>query len=212
MSHSSQELFTRWVETPIAVLRKIPRGDGALAALAISLGLYERFIKSVLHKAGTPGTPENFDKEVSADLGISADIARRFWNGYRLGLMHAFQPKNYVQNEGRGDAWGWDMAEGEGYEAFPTVEKKADKLFILRLDPWKFTEHVLERWRKNPVLMDEIKEFAFGKIQPVEQKREAPPAEEHPYLAHPESFRTYSEPQIYITATGQWPGSTDGRS
>jgi hypothetical protein len=120
-SHSPQELFTRWVETPLAVLRKIEHGDGAFAALAISLGLYERFIDSVLHEANLPANPENFRKRASADLKIAEDVADRFWNSYRLGLMHAFHPKNYVQNGGNGDAWGWHMGEGVGYEAYPVV-------------------------------------------------------------------------------------------
>lgn len=203
MSDSPEELFIRWVETPIAALRKIERGDGAFAALAISLGLYERYIKSLLHSNNTEGTPKNFRKEVSSDLNITEEVVDRFWNGYRLGLMHAFQPKNYVQDAGQGDAWGWDIAEGPGYELFPTVEKRSEKLFILRLDPWKFTEHVLKRWRLNPHLMNELNSFSFGKI---EQIKPPPPQRSisEPYQNNsPASFRTYSDPPKYFSTGGQ---------
>lgn len=191
-----RELFARWVVAPVAALRQIPHGDGAFAALAISLGLYERYIKSVLHRAKEKGTPENFRKEVSKDLGITDEVADRFWNGYRLGLMHAFQPKNYVQDAGAGDAWGWAIAEGQGYEVYPTVEKKAEKLFVIRLDPWKFTEHVLARWRANPDLMNELTDFAFGNVEPVSSKAFGSAESTYRHVL-PESFRTYSEPLIF---------------
>lgn len=204
-THTPQELFARWVETPVATLRKVPYGDGAFAALAISLGLYERYIKSVLHKAQMKGTPENFRKEVSRDLSITEDVADRFWNGYRLGLMHAFQPKNYVQDAGQGDAWGWAIAEGVGFDAFPVVEKKAEKLFVIRLDPWKFTEHVLAWWRANPALMNELTDFAFGRIEQIDQPKPAPPDSTFSYRP-PESFRTYSQPpRIIVPETGRDP-------
>jgi hypothetical protein len=205
-SHSPQELFARWVETPLAALRKIEHGDGAFAALAISLGLYERFIDSVLHDAKLPASPENFRKKASEDLKITEDVADRFWNCYRLGLMHAFHPKNYVQDAGKGDSWGWDMGEGPGYEAFPAVENRDTRLFILKLDPWKFTDHVVTRWKEHPHLMNELEEFAFGKIEPIRRDNDAQ-GFETTFSLPPDNYRTYSEPPSYPQATGCAPGT-----
>jgi hypothetical protein len=161
---TNEEKFDRWVIQPIGVLRKLGQGDGAFAALGIACGLYERFVKASLHKAGTKGTPEAFRKFAAADLGCSEDAVDRFWNGYRLGLQHAFHPKNYVEKEGKGDRWGWQIAEGAGYQKQPEIIKIAEAHFVVRIDPWKFVEHVVTRWRENFGLIDELQEFSLGSV------------------------------------------------
>ncbi len=196
-----QDLFTRWVEAPIIALRKLDDGDGGFAALAISLGLYERFIDSALHRDGISATPSAFKTRAAEDLKIDEDIVDRFWNGYRLGLMHAFQPKNYIEDKGRGDAWGWDIAEGNGYEAYPTLEKVRDGVFVLKLDPWKFTEHVLNRWRTSPELINQLQEFALGHIETIKPKSPQSTSSVGSLEIIPgETYRTHS---IQPLSTGQ---------
>ncbi len=203
-STSSQDLFARWVEAPISILRKLPNGDGGFAALAISLGLYERLIDSVLHRDGMKATPENFRAKASEDLGVEDSVVDRFWNGYRLGLMHAFHPKNYVEKAGTGDAWGWELSEGKGYESYPIVEKRSERSFVIKLDPWKFTEHVLHRWRANSELMNQLTEFAFGQI--TQKTVEAESVTLHPSFSSSsgENFKTHS---LKETTTGQHPST-----
>jgi hypothetical protein len=157
-------LFSRWVEAPIKALRQLDNGDGGFAALAISLGLYERFIDSVLHQKSKAATSENFRSEASEDLGVSEDVVDRFWNSYRLGLMHAFHPKNYTEKRGTGDSWGWDISEVDGYEGHPKIEERSDRFFVITLDPWKFTEHVIQRWKACPDLLNQLPEFSLGHI------------------------------------------------
>lgn len=191
-STSSQGLFARWVEAPISVLRKLPNGDGGFAALAISLAPYELLIDSILHRDGIKATPENFRAKASKDLGVEESVVDRFWNGYRLGLMHAFHPKNYVEKAGTGDSWGWELSEGKGYEYYPIVEKRSDRAFVIKLDPWKFTEHVLKRWRDNAELINQLTNFAFGRITEKTVEAEAVTLQASFSASSGENFKTHS--------------------
>ena len=95
----------------------------------------------------------------------------RFWNGYRLGIQHTFHPKTYTEKEGKGDWWGWEMAEAEGFNYYPEIVKVGAKKFVVRVDPWKFMNHVLQRWEEHSELMNELSEFILGEIAPVERKQ-----------------------------------------
>ena len=168
MSADSQLLYERWVLAVIPKLRELPDGDGAFAALSIAFGLYERFIDSKLSKEKVKATPENFNEEAAKDMGLQddgADVVSRFWNGFRLGMQHAFQPKAYIEKEGRGNRWGWEIAEGSGYEFYPRIIRKESDLFIVKIDPWKFLSHVLKRWEENSELMNQLSEFQCGCVE-----------------------------------------------
>lgn len=161
---TNEEKFQRWVVQALDALRALPEGDGAFAALGIACGLHERFIDALIHHQGKKATPEEFRKFAAADLDVSEDAVDRFYNGHRLGLAHAFHPKNYIEKAGKGDQWGWEIAEGPGFEKHPAIIKKGDKHYVVRIDPWKFAEHVVNRWKANPDLHDELTEFRFGNV------------------------------------------------
>ena len=173
---AAQNLFDRWVLAVIPKLRELPHGDGAFAALSMAFGLYERFIDSKLHKAGINASSDNFRIEAAKDMGMKeadAWIVQRFWDGFRLGMQHAFQPKAYIEQKGNGDRWGWDISEKVGYHGYPEVIQSENDLFIVTLDPWKFLEHVLQRWKENPDLTNQLSEFEFGKIRKTDQSQKS---------------------------------------
>ena len=97
-----EEKFRRWVLARIEKLRELPNGDGAFAALSICCGLFERFIWSCLDTEDVKATPKNFRRRAAKDLGCTEEAFQRFWEGYRLGMQHAFQPKAYIERRGRG--------------------------------------------------------------------------------------------------------------
>ncbi len=103
-------------------------------------------------------------KRGAALLGCTEEEMKRFWNGYRLGMQHAFSPKSYVEKEGKGDRWGWEISEGAGYSKAPTKITLDGDHYKIRIDPWAFAYFVVELWRKDPSLHDELSEYPFGKV------------------------------------------------
>jgi hypothetical protein len=205
MNPTPQEKYNRWVLAPLERIRSLPKGDGAFAALSICCGLYERFIRSTLKHNKVKATPEAFRKAAAVDLGCTEDAIDRFWNGYRLGMQHAFQPKTYIQDEGKGDRWGWEMAETEGFHHFPEIIQKAPTVFAVRIDPWKFVAHVLKRWDDNPELMNELSEFVLGDIAPIEQSKPSL----HDGFSDPpkKEYKTYYDGESFPPGTGMNPGT-----
>jgi hypothetical protein len=187
------EKFRRWILRPLEALRDLPDGDGGFAAFSICCGLFERFIRSRLKANGQKATTEAFIATAAKDLGCDEEAMRRFRDGFRLGLQHAFQPKAYVQNEGRGDKWGWEIASGDGFYKHPEIVKKAEGVFAVRIDPWKFVDHVTMRWKENLQLLNELNEFAFGKVGLLEKTAKHQTTDGTEFLA---TATTYSSTQI----------------
>jgi hypothetical protein len=174
------ELFERWVIAPINALRPLPNGDGAFVAMGMALALYERYIKSALEKAGKKETPEEMWVFGASDLAVDAETFRRFWGMYRDGIQHSLQPKCYISN---GIRWGWEI--GPNYSKCPKIVDPEKDLRVILIEPWLFIDHVLDRFKATPELIDFKDSWRFGKVGPsscVEVKTEitwsAPPAQE----------------------------------
>jgi len=166
MEESNIEMFRRWVEAPVAKLRELPNGDGTFAVMSMAFGLYERFINSSLHKRGVKASPGNRYCESSKDFNgeVSADDFKAFWEMYRDGMQHYFHPKHFTKSKDN-TRWGWDISENKGYKAHPEVQKHGNDDFIVAIDPWKFINHILNRWRENPDLLNELSRTTLGKIE-----------------------------------------------
>jgi hypothetical protein len=86
--------FLRWYFTPIQALRALPDGDGAFAAFALSLALYERFVRCDLkYNQGVSASDEAFRTAAAADLGLSYEEFVCFWEIYRNGINHQGSPR-----------------------------------------------------------------------------------------------------------------------
>jgi hypothetical protein len=168
MEISKEEKFRLWVLVPIEALRKIEKGDGAFAALALIFGLYERYLDSKLHRKGESANKETFRREVAADLECDESLAEVFWNQYRDGMQHAFHPLSGAGRTGTSDVRGWDMGSTSDYKKSPELVVRGN-WSIIKIDPWKFVDHVLARWRENLDLLNELKSFNFGEIKEIEK-------------------------------------------
>ncbi len=164
----AQIKFDRWVVVPLTKLREIPRGDGTFAALAIAFGLYERFLDSKIDKRGEKPEPQKRYQEAALDFDskVTADSFQSFWEMYRVGIQHYFQPKKFTKKDKT--RWGWDISENKNYKEYPVIIQEEADLFIIIIDPWLFIEHVLQRWYENPELINHLRKFEFGKIQSVQ--------------------------------------------
>ena len=92
---SSQNLrnFDRWFATPILHLRSISSGDGAFAALMISFGLFERYVKSTLKRDSIKAGPGAFFERSAQILSVDQILFEKFWGMYRDGIQHYLQPR-----------------------------------------------------------------------------------------------------------------------
>ena len=140
---------------------------------------YERFIHSVIKSPNTK-TSTDFHEFGAKDLGCDKDTFKRFWDSYRVGMQHYFQPKNYVEDKGQGDRWGWDIASAPGYNVFPEVVHLPPNHHVIKIDPWKFADHVVARWHEHPHLLDEITVSAFGRVE-ANPPAPMPPTERDPF-------------------------------
>jgi hypothetical protein len=165
MTTENQALFDRWVTVPMAALRAIPDGDGAFAALSMSFGLYERFLASKIHQREGKANDDARWEEASLDFDrkVSASDFKSFWEMYRVGMQHYFHPKHFTKGIDK-TRWGWDMSEGDDYKSYPIIIKKEENLFIITINPWAFSTHVIERWREFPELLNELSAMKLGVV------------------------------------------------
>jgi hypothetical protein len=166
MEGANMDYFKRWVEAAVAKLRELPNGDGAFAVMAIAFGLYERFLDSRIHSRGESPDPSARNVEASKDFdgNVSADDFKIFWEMYRVGVQHYFQPKHFTKFKDN-TRWGWDISENKGYKSYPEIVKRESDLFLVVIDPWKFAAHVIDRWRSHPELMDELSATKLGRVE-----------------------------------------------
>ena len=161
-----RELFDRWVIAPLNALRPLPNGDGAFVAMGMALALYERYIKSALKHAGKTEKPEDMWAFGGADLGVDPETFRRFWGMYRDGIQHSLQPKLYTSD---GIRWGWEISAA--HSKSPKIIAPENDLRVILIEPWGFIDHVIERFKSMPELIDFKDSWKFGKIRPGTYER-----------------------------------------
>lgn len=150
---SSIELFERWFGRSIEKLAELPNGDGAFAALMISLPLYDRFIHAKLKLEGRPATDAFVQGEIEADLGLTDHQRRVFWAMFRNGFMHQGMAKDGKTK--------WVISHV--YGALPVFRTIAGQEVIC-LDPWKFTDRVLAKFRADHRLITASESFPWPGI------------------------------------------------
>lgn len=144
-----ETLFHRWFDAAVAVLeQQLKNGDGAIAALMVTLPLYERYIH--ITKAGDAVRP--FYQIMADDLRLpTADCARLFWTTFRHGFCHSGMPFDQDQH-------GNQLPKVSFRHDFPTLPTfhtdAATGEDVIRLNPWGFAHRVLDIYRDNPALLD----------------------------------------------------------
>lgn len=150
---NASELFERWFGRSIEKLRELPNGDGAFAALMIAIPLYERFIIASLKGSGSPTKEADIQKAVGDDLGLDDGQRRVFWEMFRNGFMHQAMAKDGKTK------WMVSSEFGELPE-FKTIGGVA----YICLNPWKFADRVLRKFRSDPKLITASESFPLATI------------------------------------------------
>ncbi|PZR73484.1 MAG: hypothetical protein DLM73_10610 [Chthoniobacterales bacterium] len=148
-----ESLFDRWFAAPIAKLHELPSGDGAFAALIVALPLYERAIIGTIKLRGHDSNEDAIKAEVEADLHIDLPVRARFWSVFRNGFMH--------QAMGLDGHTKW-LVSAE-FTAIPTLISRSGNDYLC-LDPWKFAERTITKFKERPELITASESFPFATI------------------------------------------------
>jgi len=149
----ASEFFNRWYVQSIAKLKELPNGDGAFAALMIAMPLYERYIVAKLKLAGTETSDSNVKQEIADDLRLEAHKRSIFWDMFRNGFMHQAMAKDGNTK--------WMVSDTFG--ELPEF-KEIDGVNYILLDPWKFADRVLAKYKADPRLITASESFPLASI------------------------------------------------
>ena len=151
------EKFVRWYEVPYRALKGHPDGDGAFVALSVGFLLFERYYRIITNTQDVA----SFDiarNRGAEELDVNKEFFSIFWSTYRNGLMHQGTPQIYERNRVQ---YKW-MIDAD-FEAYPTYYDEAGFRFIC-LNPWKFTEFALKKFRNNPSHLNGSLTYKLGSI------------------------------------------------
>jgi hypothetical protein len=151
--------FERWFASPIFLLKALPDGDGAFAALSISFSLFERYVKSDIVRRGEKATPHAFEADAVRLTGVEQDCFEKFWGMFRVGIQHYLQPKTF---ETKGVKYGWNISAEHPAMPYYMINTANEKL--IAFDPWKWAEWVLDLYRNDPEILDIMESHALGEV------------------------------------------------
>lgn len=153
-----QQYFDRWFVTPLKTLQEIPNGDGGFAALAISCALYERYAAAGHQKNHKKDNADPKIQKLSDDFNIEYTTAKLFWSIFRDGLTHQGMPKQ--SNFGNNDLPGYIL-----HHDFPNAIAFCETEQKLHVQPWRFTDKVLELCQADINLLFESESFPFPTVR-----------------------------------------------
>ena len=154
-----EERFEGWFVRPIEKLKELPEGDGGFLALSAALFLCERYYRTVTKTHEGSRDDKSFKKEAAADLGVPESDFVLFWKVYRHGVQHQGMPRRCVEN---GVTYRAHMHESFG--AVPRVDKIDARTSEIRLDPWKFADLIIKKFRDNPSVLKDATLHAFAEV------------------------------------------------
>ena len=151
-------LFKRWYEVPLKELEKIPNGDGGLVVLGSACFLYERYASALIDERGDKVTEDAKIDQMAADFGVDKDTAEVFWRTVRHGMLHQGMP--LMQTRSGKPVAGWETTSD--YPAMGTEDHGGN--IVLKLQPWKFRDRVLQLWDSRPDLIAKSQSFPWASI------------------------------------------------
>lgn len=150
--------FVRWIVVPVGRLRQIRNGDGAFAALNLGFALCERYYRDKSNTESKHWKNKDFKVLAAHDMGVDLHFFEQFWTTFRDGLAHQATPKTETKN---GITFKWRI--GGKCSAVPTrIVDGATQ--IICLDPWKFTDSMIQRYLNEPELLSTAVLHIFGSI------------------------------------------------
>jgi hypothetical protein len=165
------EKLEKWFAKPIVEIEKTS-ADAAFLVLSASFSMFERFVKSRMHtEKDALGTRRmNKDEKKAFFYKFSADILgipdpklfENFWDMYRNGIAHYLQPK-LIEIDGK--EYGWRISVGGSFKDLPEYYHDPKDGWVIRINPWRWTERVVNLWRSRPDLLDVLPQFPLAEIQ-----------------------------------------------
>ena len=153
------ERFEGWFVAPIDKLKELPEGDGAFIAMSVGLFLCERFYRTKTNTHEGQGGDLAFRAEAAADLGVSPDTFEVFWKVFRHGIQHQGMPKEIsLQNPER--HFRWDITSHA--DGTPKIIPCDATHFMVEVNPWKFCDSMIQKFRDEPEILDKAESHAFG--------------------------------------------------
>jgi hypothetical protein len=150
------EKFRLWYVEPVEKLKELPYGSGGFAAFMVGLALYERLIVAKIKITGQEANDEAIQNAMNEDLRLS-DIERRiFWDMFRNGLFHQAMPK--IGRTG--------YCFDNSFTGFPEF-KALNGHPVICIDPWKFTDRVINELIATPKLIVESESYPLPSILPI---------------------------------------------
>jgi hypothetical protein len=160
--------FKRWFEKPLEAVRRACGADGGFVALGVSCPLYERYVMAIYDRhpysevnLEHPRKDENrnrIHRALMKDFDVSEKTAEVFWDVIRNGILHQSMPSQmkhkkplpkYLLKAKRPRPI--EMCEYEGED-------------LLMVDHWGFADKVIELWKNNIELIDNIQSFPWANI------------------------------------------------
>jgi hypothetical protein len=160
-----QILFERWFVQPLVKLRELPNGDGGFVALATSCFLYERYAVAAIMKLGGKSNKEGKIGQFMIDFEVDKVTSTNFWDVIRNGVLHQGMPK--INEKGQSSLPKWIILSCNK----PVQMGKSNGSDILMVDPWLFTDKVLQLWNDSPSLIDQNKSFPWANVVPIVVKQ-----------------------------------------
>ncbi len=145
--------FDAWFTKPIAKLKELPDGDAGYAVLMIAFPLYERYILAKLNLENKGTDEANIKHAMATDLGLNDSQRSIFWDMCRNGFLHAAMAKSGKTLFMVSDRFG-------GLPTFVTLNGCP----CVGLDPWKFAERVIARFKANPELITVSESFPLANV------------------------------------------------
>jgi len=154
------ERFEGWFVSPIEKLKELPEGDGGFLALSAALFLCERYYRAKTNTHEKKKSPL-FMKAAAQDMGLSLIDFNRFWQVYRNGMLHQGMPKRYIDPSSNITFRAHTDAR---FTSIPTFVRISRNTREIRLDPWKFAELIISKFKNNPLLLKKAVSHAFAEV------------------------------------------------
>lgn len=147
------ERFERWFGRAVKKLRELDNGDGGFAVLMIAIPLYERYINARLKLNGSGQGEMEVREEIAGDLRLNDHDRKIFWDIFRNGFTH--------QAMAKGGRTKWLI--GHSYGELPEL-KTVNGQSVFVLDPWKFSDRILNKFRDDHRLITASGSYALADI------------------------------------------------
>ena len=156
------ERFDGWFVKPIEKLKELPEGDGGFLALSAALFLCERYYRTLTNTHEGQRDDKAFKVEAAKDLGLELEDFNCFWQVYRNGIQHQGMPRRFVDDKNN-VTYGWNM--DRRFSAVPTIYAIDAQKREIRLNPWKFAELMISKFRGHPSILENATLHAFGEVK-----------------------------------------------